>query len=224
MTEFIELKTAPRDVLGKAARRLAPEGLIPGILYGHGVEPTSVSIDRHEFELLMVRETLSATVLEVTVGDGEKVNAIVKSLQKHPVKGSVLHIDLLAIDMKATITTPVPVSFVGDSEGVKEGGILTQTLTEILIECLPTDLPDSIEVDIARLGIGDNVHVSDLVAPEGVTIQSDPDGIVVSITLPKAVEEEEPEDELLEGEEAAEGEAAKETEDEGAKPAGDSSK
>ncbi len=209
MTEFIELIASPRVAKGKANRRLAGEGLIPAVLYGHGVEPTPVSLDRHGFEMLMIHETLSATVLDVSLeGSDSPAKVLVKEIQKHPATGRVLHVDLLAIDMKTSIHTVVPVRFVGESEGINEGGILTQSLMGIEIEALPTDLPDVIEVDISGLGIGDNLHVSDLVAPEGTTILTDLDAIVVSITLPKVVEEEEPEveeGELLEvGEEGDE--------------------
>lgn len=219
MTESIELTASPREARGKANRRLAGEGLIPAVLYGHGVESTPVSLERHGFEMLIINETLSATILDVILeGSESPVKVLVKEIQKHPVSGKVQHVDLLAIDMKTTIQTAIPVRYTGESVGISEGGILTQSLIEIDIEALPTNLPEAIGVDITELGIGDNVHVSDLVAPEGVTILSDPEAIVVSITLPKVVEEEPEieEAELLELEE----EGAEEGE-EGAAPSED---
>lgn len=201
MTDFIELKAASRDVIGKANRRLAADGLIPAVLYGHNVEPTSVAIDRHTFEYLMTHEALASTILKVAIDDSsDPVNALVKEIQTHPVTGKVLHIDIFAISMKQKIQTAVPLHLVGDSAGVKEGGTVTQSLVEIEIEALPTDLPDFIEADITELGIGDGLHVVDLTAPEGVEIVSDPTLMVVSITIAKVVEEE------VEGEELGEGE------------------
>lgn len=226
MTEFIALTASPRDIKGKASRKLRPMGQIPAVLYGYGVEPTTLALGRHEFELLMARETLGATILEVSVEGGDSaVPAIVKEIQKHPVSGRVQHVDLLAIDMKHTIHTSVPIRFVGDSVGVKEGGILTQTLTEVEIEVLPTNLPDHIDAHIADLNVGDALHVSELVVPDDVTVLSDPESIVCSITVAKVVEEVVPEleeeleelealEEAAEGEEVAEGEAAPEAEEE----------
>lgn len=192
MTEFIELKAKPRDVVGKANRRLAAEKAIPAVLYGYGVEPTNLAVDRHTFEYLMQHEAVTSTVIRVAVEGGDGfVNAIVKDIQEHPVDGHVLHVDLMAIDMSKRISTSVPLHLVGESVGVKEGGILTQTLTEVEVEALPADLPDYIEADISELGVGDSLHVSELVAPEGVDILSDPESIVVSITTPKIEEVEE---------------------------------
>lgn len=203
MTDFIEIKAAPRDVIGKSSRRLYDAGVIPAVLYGHDVDPTAVSIDRHNFEYLMTHEALASTILKVEVeGVGKPVNAIVKEIQKHPVNGRVQHVDIFAISLTQKIHTAVPISIVGESAGVEEGGIITQILVEVDIEALPTNLPDAIEADISQMGVGDTLHAGDLVAPEDVVILTDPASIVLSITLPRA-EEEEPE-EGLELEEGAE--------------------
>jgi large subunit ribosomal protein L25 len=219
MTDFIELQTTERDVIGKANRRLAAENMIPAVLYGHNVEPTTVSIDRHTFEYMMSHEAIASTILKVSVDDGDVVNVIVKEIQQHPVSGKVQHVDLLAISLKQRIHTTVPIRLTGEAPGSEEGGVLTQTLTEIEIEALPTELPDSVEADISELMIGDAVHVYDLSTPEGVDILSDPKSIVVSITVPHIEEEpEEEEEELLEVPEIGE-----EEEGEGEEAAADSS-
>jgi large subunit ribosomal protein L25 len=223
MTDYIELKTETRDVIGKANRRLAEADQIPGVLYGYQVEPTTLAIDRHTFEYLMSHAAITSTVIRVRVDGGDEVNAIVKEIQEHPVSGSVLHVDLLAIDMTKRIVTMVPLHLVGEAAGSEEGGVVTQMMTEVEVEALPSDLPDYLEADISPLEIGDGLHVSDLIAPEEVDILSDPKSVIVSITLPRQEEEEEElEEELLEvpeiGEEGEEGEegAAAAEEGEGA--------
>lgn len=191
MTDFIELAVAPREDRGKTSRRLAREGLVPAVLYGAGVANTIISLPRHEFELLRTREAIGARILEVRIeGQKDTVNAIVKDIQLHPVSGHVLHVDLLAVDMKETIQAPVPLEFVGDSEGVKEGGIFTHNLLEVLVEALPADLPDHIQVEVSQLDIGDNLTVADVVAPEGATILDELETVVCSITLPTKIVEE----------------------------------
>jgi large subunit ribosomal protein L25 len=217
MAEFIKLPVAPRDVVGKANRRLGAEGPIPAVLYGPELDPISIALARHEFELLMVHEALGSTILEVKVeGKKDTVNVIVKEIQTNPVSGRVRHVDLLAVDLKKTIQTSVPIHFVGDAAGVKEGGILTHALLEVLIEALPTELPDALEADITELDVGDNLHVSDLVVPDGVTVLSDTDLTICSITLAKIVEEPEVEEEEEELEPGLIGEEGEEVEGEGA--------
>jgi len=203
MTEFIELPVVSRSEIGKANRKLHDKGLIPGVIYSKDVEAVPLSIDRHKFELLMRQETLSATVLNVTLDDGAKsFDAIVKVLQVHPVSGRVEHVDLLVVDLKKVIQTHVAIEFVGESVGVKEGGILTHNILEVEIEALPTELPDHLSADITELNIGDTLHVSDLVIPESVTVLTDLQELVCSITAPSKIEEEE----VVEGEEGEEGE------------------
>lgn len=192
MTEFIELAASNREVGGKANRRLAEANVIPAVVYGFGVESTPVSLERHGFELIESHhESLGTAIFKVSMEGAGTLSALVKEIQKNPVNGRILHVDLLSIDMSQTLQTQVPLHYTGDAPGVDEGGILTASLNEIDVECLPTDLPDSIDVDVSTMAMGDSLHVSDIVAPEGITILADPEAIIVSITAPRVAEEEE---------------------------------
>jgi len=211
MTETTSIIAQPREVRGKANRRLAEAGLIPAVLYGAGRETMSLALDRHDFEVMMSHHGAGSTLVTISIeGEKKPVNAVIKEVQHSPVKGNILHVDFLAIRMDEKLQAKVSFHFVGEPPGVKAGGILMHNLREVLVKALPAALPDSIEVDVSDLEIGDSVNVSDLTAPEGVEIVEDPESTVCSITLPTAepVEEEEVEEEELEpeliGEEPAE--------------------
>jgi len=197
MTETTAIAATPRDVIGKANRRLKSVGKIPAVLYGGGREPMPLAVDRHDFELMMQHHGGGATILKLAIeGDDAPVNVMVKDLQWSPVKSNVLHIDFLAIRMDQVIQAAAPVSFVGDAPGVREGGIFLHDLREFNVEALPKDLPEAIEVDISGLEIGHSLTVADVVAPAGVKILDDPEVTVCSVTTPSV--------EPVEGEEAEE--------------------
>ncbi len=210
MTETTAITAQPRKVHGKANRRLAKAGLIPAVLYGAGRETMSLALERHDFEVMMSHHGAGSTLVTIAIeGEKKPINAVIKEVQHSPVKGTILHVDFLAIRMDEKLQAKVSFHFVGDAPGVKAGGILMHSLREVLVEALPVALPDSIEVDVSELEIGDSVNVADIEAPEGVEIVDDPEATICSITLPTAepVEEEEVEEELepeLVGEEPAE--------------------
>jgi len=190
----------------RASRRLRREGLVPGTVYGKGEAATAFVVEDREFRRLM-REGARGNIVDLTVGDDTTIPTLLKDLQRDPIRGDLLHIDLQQVDLKAAIDSPVPIVLTGSSVGVREGGILDQTLREIVVRALPDELPDSLEIDVSELDVGDTVTVSDLVAPEGVEVLGDSEASIASITLPRAVVEEEVvEDEELEGEEGVEGE------------------
>lgn len=199
MTDTTAIEVQPRDVIGKANRRLKSEGQIPAVLYGTGREALALAVDRHDFEYMMQHHGTGATIVKMNiVGESEPVDAIIKDIQVSPVKGHVIHIDFMAIRMDEVLQASAPMNFVGDAPGVKEGGVLLHDLREFTVEALPKDLPESIDVDISQLGLGSSLSVGDVVAPAGVTILDEPDVTICSVTLPMA--EEEPE---VEGEEEA---------------------
>jgi len=191
MAEKIEIAAEPRDVIGKSAHHLAPAGKLPAVLYGAGSDAQPISLDRHDFERTLSAHGEGSTLVQVKVGDGEAVNAIIKEIQHDPVKGTVLHADFWAVKMTQMISAVVPIWFSGDSAGVKSGGVLTHNFTDIHIEALPGDIPEAIEVDVTLLEVGDSLHVSDLVAPAGVTIASSAEEIICSVTPPTVAEVEE---------------------------------
>ena len=192
-------------------RKLRAAGRIPAVCYGSGVEATSVQLDPHALDTLLRKSPAGLNTLIDLQGaglDGKVV--LVRELQRDPVRGEILHADLLAIDASQAIEVEVPVRIIGTPTGVAlNGGILDHPLREIQVSCLPAAIPEDLPVDVAALDLGDSIHVRDLVLPQGVELVSDPDLTVVSVVAPTKVEEEVPvEAEAIEGEGEGEGEAA----------------
>ena len=192
MAESTTLTAFPRDIIGKANRRLAHENLIPAVLYGPERESAAISVDRHDFELLMAHHASGSTVVELEVeGEKKPVHAMIRELQTSPVKGSIVHIDFLAVQMNKTVHAAISLRFINDPAGVKAGGVLTTNFHEVNVEAKPGDLPEAIEIDVAALEIGDTLHVSDITAPKGVKVIDDPEEVLVSVQPPRVEVEEE---------------------------------
>ena len=200
-----------------ASRRLRTIGKVPAIIYGGGEEPVSVTFDHDKLMHSLDQEAFYSHILTVDVA-GKSQRAILRDLQRHPYKPTVLHMDLLRVREDTTINVHVPLHFLNEDvcPGVKlEGGAISHNIAEIEISCLPKDLPEFIEVDTAELNLNDSLHLSDIKVPDGVIIVElshgeDHDHVVVSVHVKRAVEEEPvASDEAAEGE-AAEGEESKE--------------
>jgi large subunit ribosomal protein L25 len=209
-----KLVAEKREGTGKGvARKLRAAGRVPAVLYGQGLEPVSLSVDSRE--LIHVFHTGAGTnVLVDLVVDGDAHLAMAREIQRDHIKGRFVHVDFLAVSRDQTITIDVPVRVVGESAGVKAGGVLEHHLWEVQVECLPTDVPEAIQADVTALEIGSSLRVSDLAAPEGATILTNPEDLVVAVQQPQArIElEEEAAAEAAEGEaEGVEG-AAEESE------------
>lgn len=191
MPENIQLAATARDTIGKANRRLAPKGQVPAVVYGVGHTPVSISLDKHALDMLLLHGAAS-NLIELSIDGDKPVHTVIKEVQRDPLKGAVLHVDLWAVSMKKHISTVVPIHFVGDPAGVKTGGVLTHNMREVHVDSLPGDMPDALEINVEALEVGDSMHVSDLIAPDGVIITSPEDEIICSVIPPtKAVEEEE---------------------------------
>ncbi len=206
--ERIQLDVKPREEAGSAvARRLRAGGMVPGVLYGAGNKAHPFAVEERELRRVLTGEHGLHAILDV-VFDGQKTphHAVLKDYQLDPVRPRLLHIDLHEVRLDQVIQTQVVVEPVGDSPGVKEGGVLTLVLREVNVEALPMEVPDRLELDISEMTIGDSLRVSDLVVPEGVRLLDDPEAVVATLAPPAKVEEPE-EVEPLEGEEAVEGEA-----------------
>jgi large subunit ribosomal protein L25 len=212
-----------REGTGKGVnRKLRAAGRVPAVLYGHGMEPVSLSVDSRE--LVHVFHTGAGTnVLVDLVVDGTDHLAMAREIQRDHIRGRYVHVDFLEVRRDEKITISVPIKVVGDSVGVKAGGVVEHHLWDLQVECLPTNVPEAVEADISSLEIGSSLKVADLVAPEGTTILTGPDESVVAVQQPQArIELEEAEAAAAA---AAEGEAAEGAEGEGAaegEPAGDS--
>lgn len=205
------LKATVRDRVGKTSKKLAAEGQIPAVLYGPDRESLSLAIDRHAFELFVTHHSIGATIVELEIeGEGKPVSAMIREMQNSAVKGTVLHVDFLEVSMDKPVTTVVPLRLVNDSAGVRAGGVLNVIMHEVNIEAKPADLPDTIEVDVAELEIGDSLTLADVAAPAGVTLLDDPEAIVVSVQAPRLEEEEGELEEGAEPELVGKGEGADE--------------
>jgi large subunit ribosomal protein L25 len=188
--ETIELGVAPRDKIGKgSARTMRREGKVPGVLYGAKREATTVAVDGKEFETKVGSiEGTHLIRLNSAAGDLSGRLVLVKEVQRHPVSRALLHTDLYEVDVTAKLKLRVPLHFVGRAEGVELGGILQPVRREIEVLCLPTEIPDFIEIDVTQLGIHDAVHISDVKPPPGVEIPFETDDALVTV-LPPVVEE-----------------------------------
>jgi large subunit ribosomal protein L25 len=211
----VKLNVVPREGTGKGvARRTRAEGRIPGIVYGKGMEPVAVSVDRREFVTALQTDAGLNALLNLTL-DGETVPTLAREIQRDPVRGTLLHVDFVKVDLKQEVEVTVPVHVVGESPGVAEGGVLEQPLHEVTVRCLPTEVPEQIEADISGLNIGDSLRVSDLVAGRSFQILNDPENAVISIMAPISEEELAAMEAGVAGE-AAEEEEAAEAPEEGA--------
>lgn len=204
-----QLNVEIRNRSGKGvARKLRAAGRAPAVVYGKGKAPVALAFDPRDLERALAKgeHGMNTLIDLVATGDGASAFAqrtvLVKEIQRDPVRGDVLHADLYEIDLTETVRVDVPIHLVGTPLGVTQhDGITDQTLREIEVECLPGSIPDSIDIDVAALDVGDSLHVSDLVLPEGVEAITDGDITVVSIAAPSA--EELPEGEAAEAAAAA---------------------
>ena len=205
--ERIQLGVKPRESAGSAdSRRLRAAGMIPGVLYGGGKKAHPFAVDERELRRVLTGDHGLHAIPDV-VFDGQKTahHAVLKEYQLDPVRPRLLHIDLHEVRLDQRIQAQVAVEPAGESPGVKEGGVLTLVLREVNVEALPMEVPDRFELDISGLFIGDSLRVSDLRAPEGVTILDDPEAVVLNVTPPTKIEEPEVEEEELEEGELPEG-------------------
>ncbi len=193
MSASSEIIATSRDLIGKSSRKLAYVNQIPAVVYGLGREAKSIAVNRHDFEQWLVHHSAGSAVIDLKV-EGEKavLPAMIRELHHSPVKGDVMHIDFMVVNMDVVVSATVPLHVVGDAEGVKAGGVLTINMHEINLEAKPADIPaNGIEIDVSALEIGDALHVSDLTVGAGITITDDAEEVVVSVQAPRAEEPEE---------------------------------
>jgi large subunit ribosomal protein L25 len=205
--ERIKLEVRERDGRGSAdSRRLRREGMIPGVLYGKGKTAYAICVPERELRRVLTGPSGLHAILDVVLeGQSTTHASILKDYQQDPIRGHIEHIDLHEVRLDQPIQAVVSVQLVGEPVGAKEGGVLSQVQREINIEALPMEIPEHLELDVSGMAIGDTLRLADLPAREGVTYLDDADETVLaSVGLPTRVEEPEPE--VEEGEELAEGE------------------
>jgi len=203
----LEIAVTAREVYGKQNKRLRTTGVVPGVLFGKGTGSIPVQLDAKALELLY-RQAGRTSVVKVSVDGGRPTSAIIKGLQRNPLTGKALHVDLFAVDLTQEMQADIPLAFIGTSAAVEmEAGILFTALDHLKVRALPADLPHEIEVDLSSLvDMEATIHVRDLSVSSNLTVINDPDDLVAKVTPPRAEEEIVPV--VVEGEgEAAEGEA-----------------
>jgi len=209
--ELIELKTKIRTTTGNGpARRLRMSGQVPAVVYGPKTEPVLLSVNKSDLEQLFKKGGIGQVVLNLVIqknGETLTMPAMIKELQTHPVSRNFIHIDFYEIKMDQKITAKIPVVTTGIAKGVELGGVLQIVRRELEVECLPLEVPESIEIDISDLDIGDSIHVEKIRLEGEIEFLEDDNYTVVTVLAPK-LEEEEPEEE--EEEEGEEEEAEKE--------------
>jgi large subunit ribosomal protein L25 len=211
--EKIKLTANVRTDTGNGpARVLRRDGKIPAVLYGPDTKPILLSIQIHDFELLLKDYNVSQMVLDLDVKNGKtiKKSVMVKELQTHPVSQNLLHVDFYEISMTRKIKVNVPIVTTGKSAGEEFGGVLQIIRRELEVLCLPGEIPESIKVDISELEIGDSLHVEDITVGGDIEIPAEVNFTVLTVTSPKVEVEEEEEIEEEEGEEVEGEEAAAE--------------
>ena len=207
----ITVNATEREDQGKgASRRLRKEEKVPSIIYGGKKDPLMVTLSIHEITHLLEDENTFTSVLDLVVGKSTE-SVVLKDIQRHPAKNTITHVDFLRVDAKQTLVTTTPLHFVGieENEALRLGNMLNQFVVSVEISCLPKDLPHGIDVDVTNLAVGDHLSLTDLVLPEGVTINAlqhedveAHDKTICSVSEPKVIEEEE---EIIEDGESEEG-------------------
>ncbi len=181
----IELMATPRTVIGKQVKTLSHQGLVPGVMYGHGIEPLSLQFDAREVERVALQAGRSTLVQVKVEGVANPYLAIFRDMQRHPIKRNLRHIDLQALSLEEKVRLPIPVILTGDSSAVKNyGAMLMHTINEVEVECLPTHLISAIEVDVTKLTEpGQVIRLRDLNIPAEITLLRDLDDVVVQASL-----------------------------------------
>jgi large subunit ribosomal protein L25 len=201
MAEILLAAETGRPTGSSAARRLRAEGKVPAVVYGPGIEAVAVSVVWRDLRAALTTEKGTNALITLDLGKGDTRQAVVKELQRHPVRRDVLHVDFFEVDPDKPITTDVTIVLEGEAEAVlREQGIVEQAMNAIVVSGKPNAIPGSIAVDVSDLEIGHTITVADLTLPRGVTTEVDPEETVVTAQVTSAA--------LIEDLEAAEAEAA----------------
>jgi large subunit ribosomal protein L25 len=179
MAEITLVAETGRPSGSSACRRLRKQGKIPAVVYGHGIDPIPVSIDGRELRHALTGDSGLNALLNLQV-DGSAHLTMARVLQRHPVRGTVIHIDFQVVRRDEVITAEVPIHLVGEAKAVlSEGGVVDHSMTSLTVAATPALIPHAIEVDVTSMTVGDAIRVADLQLPPGVTTEVDPDEPVV---------------------------------------------
>lgn len=198
MSITANLNAERRDTKGKgAARKLRSTGRIPAIVYGVDMDPIRVTVDQKETEYLFGTISVENTIIDLTVDDEkEPVRTLVREVQTHAYRPSILHVDFLRIQQGVAVELTIPVHLEGTPVGVKDsGGVLDHVIHEVPVRCIPSLIPEAFHIDVSTLEIGDSLHVSDIPLEEGVEILVEDARTICSVAAPRLLEVEDEEDE-----------------------------
>ena len=192
--ERVTLKAQVRDGLGKgAARSLRRAGTVPGIVYGRGRDPRAVSVDGRALSAALHTHAGLNVLIDLELsgnGRGEPTVVIVREVQRDVFRHHPIHVDFHAISLTERLEARVPIVLKGAAKGLSEGGVVEHILRDVLVECLPTQIPEQFELDVTELVIGRSLHASDLTIPEGVRLVTAPEDVIVTVVAPRVIEEE----------------------------------
>jgi large subunit ribosomal protein L25 len=210
--EELFLDAEVREEVGKGKTKgLRDKGFVPAVVYADGKNALSLKLSHRQLVQLVHQHRIEGVIINLNIKDDKKQKArpcLIKEIQHDPVHGEIVHVDFNQISLTKEIKVNIPIVVKGEAAGVKlEGGSLEHLLWEIEVECLPTNIPQGINVDISALKLGESIHVKDLILPSGVKVLNDPGSIVISVAEP--MKEEVPA-EAVEGEEKQEPEVIKE--------------
>lgn len=205
MVQQYQLQAEVRKERKKNVDALRQAGKVPGVMYGHKVDPVAIQVDYSTLEKTL-REAGESSLIDLSVGEGKPVKVLIHDYQLDPMTSKIKHVDFYQVNMTEKITTEIPLEFIGEAPAVKElSGTLVTSIDSVEVQCLPGDLVHSIEVDISTLKtFEDAIHISDIKAPQGIEILNDPEETIATVQEPRSEEElqaldEKPEQTLPEG-------------------------
>jgi len=222
MSETVLTAEVGRRAGSSNSRRLRADDKIPAVVYGHGMDPISVSVDRRELRQALSGAAGMNTILDLTV-DGTVYPSLIKDIQRHPVKRSVQHIDFIQVNLNEEIVVSIPINLEGEAKDVSaNGGLVDLTMQELEVRTTPRNIPDGITIDVSEMTMDTVIRVEDLPLPSGVTAEADPDAPVVTVLTMRTPVLDAEEEAAAEAAAAAEGEDGESGDGDGDQPAGDS--
>lgn len=198
----ITLTVQTRTDLGSAhAGRMRRDGVVPAVIYGLGTDTQSIQLNAHELQVALNGKAGANALITLRNGSDESLT-LARQIQRHPVRHTLVHVDFIRVSRDVAVDADVPLSIVGEAPGVKLGGLLEQLIFSFPISAKPADIPTMIEVDVSGLGLGDQLHISDVVFPPGVIANQEPHELVMQVSAPRGLLASEGEGEGAEGEQA----------------------
>ncbi len=194
----VTLRADARGELGsRPAKRLRRQGLVPAVVYGRGTDSLSVTVSARDLYTALHTEAGANALINLEVEGGDSVLTVAREIQRHPVRGEISHLDFIKVSLDEAIQAEVGIEFVGEPIGVREDGAIVESIeVSVMIEALPTEIPSSIQLDISDMVVGDTLTIGDLPELDGVVYVDDLERPVVSVLIPRVIEEEE---EVVEG-------------------------